>query len=564
MNYSETPTEVQRWRGEPQSSENYVESSGPPRRLGAVQSPDAAVEQLVARVHGRVAGRSDPEAIRFAFASVLSELEVRPGDPAWTDGRDVIGAAYERVLHGRERRALGQFFTPLSIGRAIAAWLLAEEPRMLLDPACGSGSLLAAAAQERTGRTRFVGVDVDPLAIAMASANATLRRVSDLELHTRNFLTEDVGEQPDAVVCNPPFTRHHALTRDAKRAIHEGFSRRLGLDISQLASLHVLFLVRAIEVSTDDARLAFITPAHWLDRNYGRVVKLFLLERAHVEAIVQFPANELVFEGALTTAAVTFIRKGGNLRGSRRTRFVRAGSIKCDEILRALRSDADVSHVRLSAFGKWSRVQRRPGRRVTNLEEVARVRRGAATGCNEFFVLSDEDRRLHGLNWCSLRPCAASPRWFDGDEIADETLAALPASAPRWLLYPSRARLGGPLERYLQREALLGVRERHLVKQRVKAGRPWWEVEADFAAPILFTYLNRSRPRFVRNRAGAIPLNNWLVIDPLSGVDPDTLFAALKEASKAVLQVHAREYGNGLWKLEPSELKRLPLPGRWR
>jgi hypothetical protein len=99
------------------------------------------------------------------------------------------------------------------------------------------------------------------------------------------------------------------------------------------------------------------------------------------------------------------------------------------------------------------------------------------------------------------------------------------------------------------------------VKQRAKAGRPWWEVEADFAAPILFTYLNRRSPRFVRNRAGAIPLNNWLVIEPLDGVDAETLFSALREASEAVLRADAREYGNGLWKLEPSELKRLPLPG---
>jgi hypothetical protein len=176
-------------------------------------------------------------------------------------------------------------------------------------------------------------------------------------------------------------------------------------------------------------------------------------------------------------------------------------------------------------------------------------------------VLTDEGRRVHKLNQCCLRSCAASPRWFHEDAIDEETLAALPDNAPRWLLYPSRARLGGPLERYLRRAESLGVHDRHLVKLRVKARRPWWEVEADFAAPILFTYLNRTRPRFVRNRAGVVPLNNWLVIEPHHGVDPDALFAALQEASDAALRSNAREYGNGLWKLEPSELRRLPLTG---
>jgi adenine-specific DNA-methyltransferase len=526
-----------------------------------VQSPDVAVERLVAQVAGRVTNARDPAAIRAAFALVLRELDVRPGDPAWTDGRDVIGAAYERVLEGRDRRALGQFFTPLSIGRAMAAWLLADQPRLLLDPACGSGSLLAAAAHERTGTTRFVGIDVDPLAIAMASANAALRPVTALELHTRHFLLDDVEEPPDAVICNPPFTRHQQLTGEEKLAIHAGFKRRLGVEISQLASLHVLFLVRALEVSAQDARLAFITPAHWLDRNYGRVVKMFLLERAHVEAIVQFPAHQLVFEHAVTTAAVTLIRKSAAPGRRSPTRFAHAASISRDDILHAFSADTHVTDVQLSTAEKWSSVTRRTRPQAPTLEEIARVRRGAATGCNEFFVLSDENRRRHGLNRCYLRPCAASPRWFDGDAIDDETLAALPESAPRWLLYPSRARLGGPLERYLQRAERLGVHERHLVKLRVKAGRPWWEVEADFAAPILFTYLNRSRPRFVRNPMGAIPLNNWLVIEPLNGVDSDVLFAALREASDAALRTNAREYGNGLWKLEPSELKRLPRPG---
>jgi hypothetical protein len=137
----------------------------------------------------------------------------------------------------------------------------------------------------------------------------------------------------------------------------------------------------------------------------------------------------------------------------------------------------------------------------------------------------------------------------------------LPDTTPRWLLAPTRRRRGGPLERYLMRADDFGVHERHLVKQRVAAGRPWWLVEADFDAPILFSYFNRHRPRFARNRIGAVPLNNWLVIRPHQGIDADALFAALaKPDVMAGLADDARLYGNGsLWKLEPSELKSLRL-----
>lgn len=525
-------------------------------------SPDVAVDELVERVQKLAGAARDPHAVRTAFAEVLSNLGVEPGDPAWTDGRDIVGAAYERLLRGRDRRPLGQFFTPLPIGRAMASWLLASRPRLLLDPACGSGSLLIAAAHEPREETRLAGIDVDTLAIAMAQANAALRAISDLGLNAGNFLHDEVAEAPEAILCNPPFTRHQALDPAEKQAIHDGFKDRLGLELSQLASLHALFLVRALEVSACDARLAFITPANWLDTNYGRAVKEFVLERAHVEAIVLFPARQLVFERAATTAAITLIRKQEERGTGAATLVARAASTSQEDIARAMTDRASGREVQLSTAERWSRTGPAPRlrrRSVTRLGDVAKVRRGAATGCNEFFVLSDEDRRFHGLNRCYLRPCAASPRWFDGDEITEVTLASLPDEAPRWLFYPSRERLGGPLEFYLRRADGLGVHQASLVKQRVQAGRPWWQVESDFEAPILFTYLNRSRPRFIRNRVGAVPLNNWLVIQPAEDVGADALFAALKNATEKMLRSGAREYGSGLWKLEPSELKRLAL-----
>ena len=524
-------------------------------------TPADATEALIARV--RAAARDDSSAaVKSALIEVLTDLDVSEDHAAWTDGRDVIGAAYERLVAGRLRRRLGQFFTPLAIGRVMARWALAANPDLLLEPGCGSGSLLAAAANERTTVARMLGIDVDPFAIAMAAANRDVRGIKSLELRIGDFLVDNMDERPEAVLCNPPYTRHHALDGSYKAAIHRGFERRLGRRFSQLASLHVLFLVRALEVSSDNARLAFITPSHWLDMNYAREVKKVVLGQAHVEAILSFATDHPVFEHALTTASITLISKGVE-DGS--TRVIRADSSSADALAAQLEDPEVGERVFLTSSRKWSRLNT-PSEAASKLRlgDFARIRRGVATGFNSFFVLSERQRRDLQLDASSVRPCVASPRHFAVDQIDLAVLDSLPDTTARWLLRPTQQRQRGPLARYLDHgDRVLGVRERRIVKQREQAGRRWFEVEADVTAPILFTYFNRSRARFVRNRAEAVPLNTWLVIEPKAGVDPDALFDLLRsdEVSERVSD-DRRIYGKGLWKLEPSELKDLPLPRR--
>jgi adenine-specific DNA-methyltransferase len=140
------------------------------------------------------------------------------------------------------------------------------------------------------------------------------------------------------------------------------------------------------------------------------------------------------------------------------------------------------------------------------------------------------------------------------DEFDDEI--------PRWLLAPRRLCATGPLRRYLDvGEIELGVTKRTLVESRVRAGRRWFEVTVPEEAPILFSYFNRPRARFVRNFAGAVPLNTWLVVHPREGVDADKLFRLISSAEVVSrLAEGATVYGKGLWKLEPSQLRNAWLP----
>src|SRR5882757_4777482 len=366
-----------------------------------------AVQDLVETVHE--ATRTDSlEARRRAFRReldrVAEELDIdRAAWEPWADGMDVIGTAYEQVVSGVERRPRGQFQTPFWAADLMASWLLTEPVELLLDPGVGAGRLLFRALNAgRHVPETMLGLDVDPLSLTMARLNVELRDPLgqvQLNLRRRDFLTEPLAKRPDAITCNPPYSRHHAIPPKQKEAIHAGFESRLGHRFNRLAGLHVLFLVRALEVARPGARIAFITPADWLDVGYGRRVKHFVLEQAHVESIVLFDEDHLFFDGAITSAAITFIRKEPS--AGRLTRIVRLPRElpPRQQVLAAVKGTSAVlagDEVELGSERRWGRLHREVGN-GTRLGDIARVRRGLATGCNRFFSLSEATRTQFGI-----------------------------------------------------------------------------------------------------------------------------------------------------------------------
>lgn len=528
----------------------------------AAEVVQSEVHRLVEQARAS-APRQDAEGLRLAYERVLEQLDITPDRlDAWRDGLDIVGSAYEQLLTGQQRRAAGQFFTPFWAGEVMAGWLFSEPAELLLDAGCGSGGLLIPAARH-PGRShaRLLGIDSDQVAISMATTNRRLRGMEGCDLRAGNFLTDELSEAPDRLVSNPPYSRHTAIPQNDRVRIHDELARVFGVHFSRRTSLQALFLLRALDVSRDDAWLAFITPSDWLDVNYGREVKRCVLAHAHVEALVFLDAEHLFFDGARTTAVITLIRKGVERAP---TRVVRLGKALPEpaSVLAAIRGaefGLPVDGQWLEVDYKWARPQIRR-RRGVRLGDVARVHRGIATGANRFFCLSEEDRAKRGISPSELRPCLSSPKHFEGGDLTQDVLDRLPDTVRRWVIDSDDAdalSAKTPLGVYLRRGKHLGVHKGYLASSRI----PWYSQEQRPNAPIVFTYLNKRRPRFLRNRVCAVPLNNWLVIAPRDGVDPDALYSTLTSAAVGTqLREQARVYGGGLWKLEPSELERIVLP----
>jgi len=223
----------------------------------------------------------------------LAGRDLTPDDDP-IKGRDLFKAWYEALFPRRLRHALGEYYTPDWLVTHVLDQLdCRRDPcRRLLDPTCGSGSfLLAAIARLRStwggspGELleavvdRFVGCEVNPLAVLTARANYLLA-VRDLlpgkELQALPIYLCDVIRDPppdgrpfDDVAGNPPWIAWDHLPDEYRAAtkplwLHYGLfslsakEARHGGGKKDLAAL--LTYVVADRYLRDGGRMALVVP----------------------------------------------------------------------------------------------------------------------------------------------------------------------------------------------------------------------------------------------------------------------------------------------------------------
>jgi hypothetical protein len=199
------------------------------------------------------------------------------------------------------------------------------------------------------------------------------------------------------------------------------------------------------------------------------------------------------------------------------------------------------------------------------LGDFAAVMRGIVTGDNDFFFLTAARARELGIPNDLLTRAVGRTRDVRGDSIDEDDLLRLDAAGrPTFLLsldgLPTE-KLGKSVRNYLRTGEEKGLPNKSLISTR----RPWYRMETRKVPPILFAYLGRRDARFIRNRAGAVPLTCLLCVYPRDP-SPEFLERLWKVISHpetiANLRKVGKSYGGDAIKVEPRALERLPLPDK--
>ena len=144
-------------------------------------------------------------------------------------------------MEGRERTQYGDYQTPLPLARRVVAVLarLGVKPGAVLEPSCGRGNFLVAAAECLEGCRLYAGMDIDPdhLETARRALGDKVPR-SRLRLSVGDFFKTDWPAElatlprPVLVLGNPPWATSAGLSVLGSRNLppKSNFQHRRGLE----------------------------------------------------------------------------------------------------------------------------------------------------------------------------------------------------------------------------------------------------------------------------------------------------------------------------------------------
>jgi hypothetical protein len=476
---------------------------------------------------------------------------------------------------GAEREALrevGQFWTPPWVANAMVAYVMGGGADEVFDPAVGAGAFVLAAREwaNRKGRVLAIrGTEIDPASLGEArAAGVTDKDLSGIEI--RDFVLDPPNRHFQAIVANPPYVRHHRLPASTKETLQRWAKTRTGRKIDGRAGLHIYFLLRALDHLSPSGRLAYILPADTFEGVFAPRLWSWVAQHYCVDAVVTFEHEATPFPGVDTNAVVVFVR---NVPPRPHLIWARCSRPDDDTFERWVgqrmptgEHDGIIAHDRSVAEAVTTGLSRRQHHETEEtvpLGALVSTMRGIATGDNDFFLMTRsglEERELPLVHFVRV---VGRTRDVPCDTVSAELLDELEAQGrPTHLLSLGNVRveqLGTSMRAYLEEGVRRGLPDRALIKTR----RPWYRMETRTPPPFLFAYLGRRNSRFIRNRAGALPLTGFLCVYPAPEVEDrlDDLWALLSsDVLLTRLALVAKSYGSGALKVEPRALERLPVP----
>src|SRR5579885_2509745 len=484
--------------------------------------------------------------------------------------RLVLQTQLDAMKTQAERNKWGQFATPTELATDILVYarsLMSSDLQVrFLDPAVGTGSFFSALLKTFS-LAQIVGAVGYEIYSAFANGSSQLWSNGHLRIYNADFTRvlppESEKMKFNLLICNPPYVRHHHLLKAEKRRLRIAVEQAISIRLSEQSGLYCYFLGLSHLWLAEGGLAGWLIPSECLDVNYGKQIRKYLQERVTLLRIHRFDPKEVQFSDALVSSAVVWFRKfkppvdheveftfGGTLTQPHFSRFISISALDAktkwtrlslmninapsviSDISQLETSDLTLSYNNVSGKGSGAYKQLSfagfvgpagiKAHRGKKLGDLFHIKRGLATGANDYFILNER-------------------------QVAQSRIPA----------------------QYLLVGIKKGVSKGYICSHR----NPWYTQERRPACLFLCAYMGRQNSkrgtpfRFILNHSKATATNAYHMLYPKPHLqkaleaDPQlarVIWQALSTISQDSLIEEGRVYGGGLHKMEPRELANVP------
>lgn len=273
--------------------------------------------------------------IATALDGFLSELARAPRldelAESRQDNQQLLEDILLRVYPAKTRAVRGKVQTDLELAQVLASLTIIAEGRVI-DPCCGEGNLLLAAADrlEALGVTSHAavssvrGIEVDRLTATIAGtrlasrAGALLSAATQVTVkHEDMFVSASTIEDCDVVLMNPPFLRYERQRENVfPAALRAHFSNQIAelrsgvgpIALGTQPNLFNYFVEFVIRAARPGTRLGFVLDNKWLQNRTGAPMRELMTRCLRIEALVEYPHRAFFRDWDIATTLVVGVR----------------------------------------------------------------------------------------------------------------------------------------------------------------------------------------------------------------------------------------------------------------
>ncbi len=442
-------------------------------------------------------------------------------------------------------RRHGIYYTPSHLADFLVKPLLTKSDLSIFDPAYGEGALLLAVEKTINQNNNLAVRDMELYGCDRTPVNGLLSHLPSSHLVEIDFFDYPLENKFDVIVMNPPFVRHHYLSKDMikgyKKAIADIYKAKSSSD------LWVYFLIKSCLHLKKGGKIGAILPWSFLQAEYAQGIRIWLSDNFKEIQVLALSAE--YFDGAQERVILLWLKGYGCSSKTIKASF----SKHISDVIKYFDLTKNQWQARTVLYSNQGDIQTILDEYINKygfkrFEEFGNVKIGVVTGADQFFILNDEDVKKYGFTNKFLIPIYNSSKYFSGLYLngnkPSKKLVILP---PRW---------AEKFKKYI----IDGVKARYHLRAHSQQRDPWYYVNQGEVPDAFFPYRVAQIPYIVLNNQNSQCTNSIHRLyfkEKLSQYEQMWLqLSLLSVPGQLSIEAYSRTYGSGVLKIEPNALKK--------